>query len=164
MGSDGLELEYKALFHRGYATINYSFYTQAFRPLHANYAIPGEDNAALAFPQHKIGLNLAYMPVRDLHLAPSMAFLGKRYGYTDVDAEDNPAVSAFDPCLLLNFCLTYDNLLVKGLSLSLSGYDLLNQRPSIIQPYNGWFYPFPGRSREFLVKLTITSDVMKRND
>jgi outer membrane receptor for ferrienterochelin and colicin len=161
-GSDGFELEFKAMHAKGFATVNYSFYTQAYRPVPESYSVPGHKNSALALPQHKIGVNLNYMPVKNIHIGPSLVYIGKKYGYVGVDEEYNATVGELGPDYLVNLTLTYDNLFRNGFSLALSAFDLLNQKPVFIQPYNGWFYPYPGCSREILVKLILTSDLIRK--
>jgi outer membrane receptor for ferrienterochelin and colicin len=160
-GSDGFELEFKSMYAKGFATVNYSFYTQAYRPVPATYSVPGKDNSALGLPQHKVGLLLNYMPVTDLSICPSLVILGTKYGYDRADGDGNPVVDKFRPSALLNLAITYDNLLVRGLDISVSAFDLFNQKPPFIQPYNGQFVPYPGRSREILVKLSLSTDVFK---
>jgi outer membrane receptor for ferrienterochelin and colicin len=161
-GSDGFELEFKAMHPKGYATVNYAFYTQALRSIPELYSVLGHENSALGLAQHKIGINLNYRPVPDLSIGPSLVILGKKYGYTSVDEEGNPLISGFDPSFLMNLAVNYDNLFHKGFSIGLAAFDLLNEKPVFIQPYNGWFSPYPGRSREILVKITLSTDLFKK--
>jgi outer membrane receptor for ferrienterochelin and colicin len=160
-GSDGIELEYKVIYPKGFATLNYSYYTQAFRPVPESYSAPGHNNSALALPQNKVGLVLNYAPVIHLSICPSFILLGKKYGYNSVDAEGNELIGSFGPSSLLNMAITYSGLL-KGMDISLSAYDLLNQIPPFIQPYNGQFSPYPGRSREILIKISLSTELFKK--
>jgi outer membrane receptor for ferrienterochelin and colicin len=160
-GSDGLELEFKAKYAKGYATVNYSFYTQAYRKVPESYSVPGHTNSALGLSQNKIGFYGNYMPLKNLAISPSLSFIGKKYGYSHVDNEGNSVISEFGPYCLLNISMTYENLLRKGLSVSLSAFDLLNKNPPYIQPYNGGFYPYPGSSREILLKIVLSSEFLK---
>lgn len=161
-GSDGFELEYKVLYTKVFATLNYSFYTQAFRSLPATYAVPGKENSALGLAQHKIGFYGTYRPIDNLSLSPSLCLIGKKYGFNSVDEEGNPLIDEFGPYYLLNFSITYDNLLVRGLSINLSVFDLLNQKPPYVHPYEGWYFAYPGSSREVLLKIMLTTDMFKR--
>jgi outer membrane cobalamin receptor len=160
-GSDGIELEYRVIYSRGFATLNYSFYTQAFRPVPESYSVPGHDNSALALPQQKIGLVMNYAPVTNLSICPSYVLLGTKYGYTSADQDGNGIIGKFEPSSLLNIAITYSGLM-KGIEISLSAYDLLNQKPPFIQPYNGQFSPYPGRSREILIKLSLSTELFKK--
>ena len=95
------------------------------------------------------------MLLKNLSISPSIYLLGKKHAYKNLDMEGNPEISEFATSYLLNLTMTYDNFLLKGLGVALSGYDLLNQKPSFLQPYNGWYTPYPGPSREFLIKITL---------
>jgi len=156
-GSNGVEAEIRAKYTKGYAIINYSYYTLANRPVPESYAVPGNNKPAVGLSQHKIGFSGNFMPTENFSINPSLSLLGKKYAYDHLNEEGNPEVSGFGPYCLLNFAITYSNILAKGLSLSLSGYDLLNQAPPFLQPYNGWYAPYPGRSREILMKITFNT-------
>jgi outer membrane receptor for ferrienterochelin and colicin len=161
-GSDGFELEFKAKYAKGYAAINYSFYTQAFQSLPVSYIVPGHENSALGLSQHKIGFYASYQPVENLSIGPSMTLIGKKYGYSHLDEEGNPAISSFGPYCLFNLSITYNNLLLRGLSINLSAFDILNQKPPFVHPYEGSYCSFPGRSREILLKVTLNTDIFKQ--
>jgi outer membrane receptor for ferrienterochelin and colicin len=159
-GSDGFELEYKVIYPKGFVTLNYSFYTQALRPIPESYSVPGHSNSALALSQNKIGLVMNYMPVDHLAICPSYVLLGKKYGYNSADEEGNGIIGSFGPGSLLNLSITYSGLM-KGMEISLAAFDLLNEKAPFIQPYNGQFSPYPGRSREIVVKLFLSTDLFK---
>jgi outer membrane receptor for ferrienterochelin and colicin len=160
-GSNGLELEFKMLYEKGFASVNYSYYTQTFRKVPELYMVSQNKKTALALPQNKISINLNYSPVRNLRVGPTLIVLGKRYGYNATDDYDEGLISEFDASYLLNLALTYDNLIRKGISMSIAVHDILNQKPIYIQPYNGWFHPYPGRSREIILKLVISTEIFK---
>jgi outer membrane cobalamin receptor len=162
-GTDGLELEFKARYSKGYAAINYSYYTQAFRSLPESYAVPGSDNKSLGLSPHKIGLNCNYMPVKNLSIGPSFSILGKKYGFNAIDNEGNALIGEFGPYFLLNLSVTWDHVFFNGLSFSLSAYDILNQMSPFLQPYDGWYAPYPGSSREILFKIFLSTDLFKKN-
>jgi len=82
--------------------------------------------------------------------------IGEGDGYIVFDTVTyDPVVDEFDPYLLIDFSAVYNNLFVKGLMVSVSVFDLLNSKPPILQPYNGWHPPYPGRSREIVLKLLL---------
>jgi hypothetical protein len=53
--------------------------------------------------------------------------------------------------------------LAPGLTLGLGVYDLLNERPAVPQAYNGEFAAIPGRSREYVVRLSYQLN-FRRNE
>lgn len=160
-GSDGIEIEYKVIYPKGFATLNYSFYTQAYRPIPESYSVPGHTNSALALPQHKVGIVLNYMPLASLAICPSYVLLGKKYGYNSADEEGNSIISGYGPASLLNISISY-SLFHQGMQVSVSVFDLLNEKVPFIQPYNGQFSPYPGRSRELVLKLSLSTELFKQ--
>jgi len=65
-----------------------------------------------------------------------------------------------DDYVLLNTFLNYRDV-VKGLTIGAGVYDLFNEKPVIPQAYNGDYAPIPGRSREYVVKLSYQLDFKK---
>ena len=57
-----------------------------------------------------------------------------------------------DPIFLLN-CFFQYKLTKSGLNFGLGVFDLLNQRYSFIQPYDGGHAGLPGPSREITIKI-----------
>ncbi|HLO59675.1 MAG TPA: TonB-dependent receptor [Bacteroidales bacterium] len=159
-GSDGMEIEWKVIHSKGYLTLNYSYYTQAFRKIPELYAVPGHNNDALALARQKLALNTGINLGPHMTLNPSAVLIGKKYAYTDVDSEENPLVSPVGPDYLINFSLVYHDLLVKGLDISCAVFDILNEKPPFIQPYDGGFYPFPGSSRELVFRIMLNSQML----
>jgi len=156
-GSDGFELEYKVKYAKIFGSLNYSYYTQAFRSLPDLYVVPGHENSALGFSQNKITLNGGYQPMNNFTINPSFIFIGRKYGYDYLSDEESMIIKGFGPYYLLNLSLTYDNLLVKGLSLNLSVNDILNQKAPYLHPYLGDYCPYPGKSREFVFRIVFHS-------
>ena len=66
---------------------------------------------------------------------------------------DEPLAEELDPYVLANIFLNYKNI-VPGLTIGLGAYDLFNERPSFAQAYNSDSAPIPGRSREYVLKLS----------
>jgi len=62
--------------------------------------------------------------------------------------------------VLVNAFLNYTNVL-PGLNVGAGAYDIANQRPGIPEAYNGGYAPIPGRSREYVVKLSYQLDFKK---
>jgi outer membrane receptor for ferrienterochelin and colicin len=160
-GSDGFEIEYKIKYAKVFGTINYSYYTQAFRSLPKSYIVPGHENSALGLAQSKLGFYGSYKPIYNLSICPSMTLIGKKYGYATLDEEENPAIGSYGPYYLLNLSFTYDDLLIKGLSINLSVFDILNQKAPYVHTYEGYYCPFPGSSREFNLKIVFHSEFFR---
>lgn len=154
-GSTGFEADFKTKYIKGYAGVSYSYYTLAYSSVPKLYAVPEKQNYALGLSPHKFSLYGSYNLQKNLYVSPSFILNSKRYAYASYDEEGNPAVSEFKASALLNISIGYNNLFYKGINLSASCFDLFNQRPSFLQPYNGWQPPYPGSSREFVLKLNV---------
>jgi outer membrane receptor protein involved in Fe transport len=161
-GSDGFELEFRAKYAKVFAVANYSFYTQAWRKLPELYSVPGKEMHALGLSNNKIALKCGIAPSKNIWLVPSFTWLGNKYGYHTVDEEGNAIAGEFGPYYMINISVNYDSFIRKGINISLSGFDLLNQKPPFIQPYNGGFYPYPGRSREIVLKLAFDTSLFMK--
>ncbi|RAV97660.1 TonB-dependent receptor plug domain-containing protein [Pseudochryseolinea flava] len=155
-GSTGFELVYSIRKKMWYANLTYSF----SRALSDNtvdiYRVSQTKRQYVGFPAHKITLNTNFNITSKLGVNPSFVFAGKRYAYTTADEEENPVSTELDPYVLANVFVHYDNIL-PGLNAGIGVYDLLNERPAIPQAYNGGegaYAPVPGRSREYVIKLS----------
>jgi outer membrane receptor for ferrienterochelin and colicin len=155
-GSTGIELVYSIRKKNWYANLGYSF----SRALSDNkvdiYRVSQTSKQYVGFPAHKVSLNTNINITPKLGINPSFIFAGKRYAYTTTDDEGNPISTELHPYILANVFLYYDDLL-PGFNAGLGVYDLLNERPVIPQAYNGGegaYAPIPGRSREFVIKLS----------
>jgi hypothetical protein len=100
------------------------------------------------------------MPVENLAICPSYILLGKKYGYESSDEEGNGIIGGFGPYSLLNMAITYSGLL-DGIEISLAAWDILNEKPPFVQPYNGQFSAYPGRSREILIRLSFSTELFR---
>ncbi len=158
-GSSGVELVYSIRKKGWYSNFTYSF-SQAGKNTVDSYAVPGDSKQFVGLPIHKLTLNTNFNLSDRLTLNPTFIFGGKRYAYTTytseiVDGEEvkTANITALDPYLLANVFLNYRNI-VPGLTAGLGVFDFLNQKPSLPQAYNGNFAPIPGRSREYVIKLS----------
>jgi outer membrane receptor for ferrienterochelin and colicin len=157
-GTRGIEFEYKIRDKWGYITTNYSFYTAKDINEVVDYQIPNPNpnvkvNALLAAPQHKVTLNSSFKIDNNLSVNPSFIFMSKRYCYVSLDTTETEVLSEQKPILLANLFINYNNLFTKGLTLGVGIYDILDTKFSYIQPYNGWHSPYPGTSREIILKI-----------
>ncbi|MEW6469189.1 MAG: TonB-dependent receptor plug domain-containing protein [Bacteroidota bacterium] len=153
-GSRGIEVEYRVRGKWGYVTLNYSFYTVAGKEKITDYEVSDNDKVLLAFPAHKAGFNSSFNIGKHISLNPSFNYRGRTYGYTAADSLDNTIVSEFEAVYLANVFVRFRDVLTPGLSFGVGVYDILNQRPVFIQPYNGYHAPLPGPSREIIFRLS----------
>ena len=159
-GTNGVEVVYSIKKKNWYANVSYSF----SRPISDNavetYEIPGNSQQYLGISTHKITTNVNWYVTENLSINPTIIYGGKRYGYTALDSGGDPEINKIDPYTLANMFINYKNV-VKGLTLGVGAYDLFNQKPGIVQAYNGDYAPIPGRSREYVVKLSYQLNFKK---
>jgi hypothetical protein len=91
-----------------------------------------------------------------LTLNPSAVVIGPRWAALTADAEGNPQTGRDAAKLLVNFRLSYRDLGVKGLDLSLGIYNVLDEAFSFLQPHDSGHAPLPGLSREYVIRLAYT--------
>jgi len=92
---------------------------------------------------------------RNLNVSPSLMFVGKRYGASGIDASgNNLIIGEDDPRLLANISVSYDNLFARGLSISISCFNIANEKFLFHQYYTGGHAPYPDAGREILFRLT----------
>lgn len=152
-GTQGVEIEYRIKDTWGYIITNYSFYSAKNKERPIAYAVPDHREYMLGFSPHRINLNSSFNITKKLSLNPSFSFIGNRYGYTSADSLGNPLLSKIEPVILANIFFRYEDLGIKGLGIGLGMYDIFNEKPTFIQPYNSSHVPLPGPSREFVIKL-----------
>jgi outer membrane cobalamin receptor len=157
-GSNGFEVVYNARGKWWYGTLTYS-YSTAGKNTVSTYEVPGQ-NQYVGFAKNKITLNTNFQLLKQLSFNPSMIYASKRFAYMSMDENGEPAIGEMDPYLLLNAFVNYSNVL-PGLSLGAGAYDIANQRPGTPEAYNGGYAPIPGRSREYVVKLSYQLDFKK---
>lgn len=153
VGTTGVEVEYRVQDQWGYATLGYSFYNVTDNQV-TIYAVPGNGDILLGFPQHKATLNGSFNITSNLSVNPSVVFMSQRYGYDSVDANGVSVIRKFSPKALANLYFLYRNAFVKGLDIGAGVYDIFNQSPPFLQPYDGYHAPLPGPSREYVLKMT----------
>lgn len=161
-GSRGAEVEYRLREKWGYAIGNYSFYSTAGKEKISDYSVPTKFDVLLAFPAHKANLIGWFKTGKYIGISPSLSYIGDRYGYTKVDSLTGNSVSQVFPSVILaNLFITATGF-VKGLTIGVGCYDILDKKYQFIQPYNGYHAPLPGPSREFVVKIIYESKTKKK--
>jgi outer membrane cobalamin receptor len=156
-GSQGVEVVYSIRRKKWYGQLTYSFSQTLSDNTVDKYQVPQTTKQYVGFPAHKITLNSSITLFQGLSVNPSFIYAGKRYAYTTYDEDTfEPVSTELRPYVLANLFLNYKDI-VKGLTAGVGFYDLFNANPEIPQAYNGGegaYAPIPGRSREFVVKLS----------
>ncbi|MEZ5145620.1 MAG: TonB-dependent receptor plug domain-containing protein [Bacteroidales bacterium] len=180
-GTRGFELDFRFQDKWGFLNANYSYYSVGNKPKISAYSVssfnrdPGRrelvnDEALLAFPQHRFNLNWLYYINEDFSVNLNSSFIGSVYGY-DVDVY-GPGPFDVDGKLtktrftyLVNFFFRYQNLFTKGLTAGIGVNDLFNKKVTYMQPYFGLSPPLPGPSRElkFTVEYKLPFKNKKKN-
>ena len=150
-GTQGIELEFKQKEKWGHFILNYAYYTAANKPNIYLYETPSSESM-LGFANHKINLNLGFNISKHLSFNATANFFSSRWAVTGIDSLSSAIYSKLDPTFLINCFVNYE-IPDKGFRLGFGVYDLMNEKLSFIQPYNGGHAPLPGSSREFIVKL-----------
>lgn len=160
-GTRGVEMVYSMRKKSWYANLTYSF-SQAIEgdATTETYTIPQTTKQYAGMLAQKITLNTAIYLTKKISFNPSFIYGGKRYAYTEVDVDGESVATELDPYLLANSFFNFRDI-VKGMNAGIGVYDILNVHPSIPQAYNGGYAPVPGRSREFVVKLSYRIDFKK---
>ncbi len=168
--SRGLETEWRIKKKWGYVTANYSLYTvdeeskvrlyqtNEFANSTSQFPDGNEKNSAslLAFPNHKFTINSSIQLTNKLSINPSFIFNGTRYGYDQKALTNNSytlELKTFDPALISNVMLRFENLLVKGLNGSIGAYNLFDTKFNYLTPSYSQSGVLPSNSREWLLKL-----------
>jgi outer membrane receptor for ferrienterochelin and colicin len=162
-GSKGFEIVYSIRKKSWYGHLTYSFSQAIADNAVDKYVVPQTRKQYVGFPAHKITLNTNVDVTPALSVNPTFVFAGKRYAYAAIGEDEEPVSVALDPYLLTNVFLNYKDLL-PGLTLGAGVYDVFNERPSIPQAYNGGgggYAPIPGRSREYIVKVSYQINFKK---
>lgn len=162
-GSRGVEIVYSVRKKNWYGHLTYS-YSQAISSNAVDkFSVPQTSKQYVGFPSYKITLNTNVYLTPNLSLDPTFVFAGKRYAYTTLSDEEEPVATTLDPYLLTNVFLNYKELL-PCLTIGAGVYDAFNESPAIPQAYNGGsgtYAPIPGRSREYIVKVSYQINFKK---
>lgn len=153
-GTRGFEIDYHLKAPWASGNISYSFYTPAGINDVSEYKVPGRPSVNQAFPKHKVALRGSVPIGRHFEVNPSAVWTSARFGLFAVGADGSLVFDSVPSTLDLNLTLRYKDLVVSGLDLELSGYNLLNSNLGIPQPYTGGHTPLPGMSRSYGLRLS----------
>jgi outer membrane cobalamin receptor len=153
-GTRGFEIIYSIRKKVWYAHLTYS-YSWAIKvdSTLQTYVVPQTAHQYACMPAQKITLNTNFYVTPKFTVNPTLIMVGKRYAYTSVDDDEEPIAGKLKPYLLANVFINYKNIF-PGLTAGLGVYDLLNQKPALPQAYSGGYTPIPGRSREYVLKVS----------
>ncbi len=156
-GTNGFEAEYRTKAAWGNIGINYSYYNALGKTKIASYEVPNQPSVLLGFANHKINLFATININQNLSFNITASYYGAKYGFNSINAADTTAeLKKFDPSLLVNSFLNYSTPL-KGLSIGIGAYDILNQKFVFVQPYTNGSQPghaaLPAPSREIVFRL-----------
>jgi outer membrane receptor protein involved in Fe transport len=151
-GTQGIELEARYRKKWGYINVGYSFYrVSATQP---SQKLPLVSQVFSGIPAQKATLQATFQVNDRISLSPTILYTTNKFKIASILF--NPTDSReYAPETLVNFSVNFKNILVKNLTLSATGYNLLNQAH--------WYVPWkidfsseielPAQSREFLLKL-----------
>jgi outer membrane receptor protein involved in Fe transport len=161
-GSQGIEVVYSIKKQRWYSQLTYS-YSRAIADFTVPiYEVPQTSKQYVGLPLHKITFNTNFNIHPTLSVNPTLIYAGKRYAYVRYD--EGPIAAKLDPYILCNIFINYKPTFLPELVAGFGVYDLFNERPVIPQAYEGGeaaYSPIPGRSREFVVKLSYQINFKK---
>jgi len=160
-GTRGFEVVYSIRKKNWYSNLTYSFSNAiSVDSTLATFVVPQTSKQFVGLPIYKLTFNFNYNITSKLSVNPTLIYSGKRYAYSSLDADGNPVCSPLSPYALFNVFMNYKNI-IPGLTAGMGVYDAFNQRPGIPQAYNGGYAPIPGRSREYVVKLSYQLNFKK---
>ncbi|MCU0393813.1 MAG: TonB-dependent receptor, partial [Thermoflexibacter sp.] len=151
-GTQGVELEARYRKKWGYINIGYSFYRVS--ESQPSQKLPLVSQVFSGIPAQKATLQATFQVNDRISLSPTILYTTNKFKIASILF--NPTDSReYAPETLVNFSVNFKNILVKNLTLSATGYNLLNQA--------NWYVPWkidfsseielPAQSREFLLKL-----------
>lgn len=159
-GTNGLEVVYSVRKSKWYANASYSYYKAIDDNTVGKYAVPQTANQFVGFPSSKFTLNASAKLTSKLNLNATTIYSSKRFAYNALDVDGVPESTELPAYLLMNTFLNYRDFL-PGATIGIGVFDLFNERPAIPQAYNGDYAAIPGRSREWVLKLSYQIDFKK---
>jgi outer membrane cobalamin receptor len=150
-GSNGVELVYSLRKKSWNVNLNYSYAHANTNSTVDSYKVPQTSAQFAGMPASKIVGLFNFSLAKNISWNVTGIYSGKRYAYTNYDINANAVATTFDPYILIN---SFVNFETRGFVFGLGAYDIFNQKPVMPQAYNGSYAPIPGRSREFVVKVS----------
>jgi outer membrane cobalamin receptor len=161
-GSKGFEFEYKYKTDWGFVNVAYSFYTIRNKNVDEANSVPAERDMTLGTARNKLNIMGSINLTDKLFLSPSINYLGKRYGYSTVDADEAGILTKYKPQTTLNV-FAGCNELIEHLDIGLGIYNLTNTRIIYPQAYNSLHAPLPGMGRSIYLKVNYKMPFKKES-
>jgi outer membrane cobalamin receptor len=149
-GSVGFEIDYRIKASKGYLNLNYAYATAKNLNEVALYQVPNNDSRVLGFPGGRFNLLAHWKLGKGFSLNPSANFIGRRYGITGVDANEEYVYSELDGEVFINLFLRYQK---NNINMGIGVFDLTDQRQQFVQPYAGGHPILPGIGREINLRI-----------
>ena len=160
-GTQGIEAEYRYRSKWGYVNLNYAYYT-AINKSRISFYQTNDPASLLAFANHKLNLSTQINLNKFFSFCATASYYGNRWLVSGIDSLGNSILDKSNPTLLLNGFLQFQ-MPEKGLNIGLGIYDILNQKFTFIQPYDGGHAPLPGPSREIILRLQYNFSFKKKD-
>ncbi|HTH55269.1 MAG TPA: TonB-dependent receptor plug domain-containing protein [Cyclobacteriaceae bacterium] len=158
-GSSGVELVYSLRKRNWNMNLNYSYAHANTNSTVDTYKVPQTNAQFVGMPASKLVGVFNFSITQNISWNLTGIYSGKRYAYTNYDVDGNPISTSLDPYVLAN---SFVNFETKGFVFGVGAYDIFNQKPVIPQAYNGNYAPIPGRSREYVVKISYQLNFKSR--
>jgi outer membrane receptor protein involved in Fe transport len=155
----GLEAMYQIRKPWGDAALSYSYYrafhttTTAVQPINTTAGnLLEDDQAHLAFANHKLVARGSYRLTDALSINPALVYYGPRWGY-DVPqiAPGTGTLREFPATTQLDVTLFWKNAGMQGLDLSLGVFNALDENTAFLLPFKSNAPPVPDLGREYVL-------------
>lgn len=153
-GTQGVELDFQWKFKNGYVDLGYGYYSAVNKNRLSDYKVPDEPHSLLGLANQKVSMSALIKISGHWSISPNLIMSGVKYGTVAINDQDEAVIGKYDPTLLLNFALRAEDILTKGLSLSLALHNILDNNEQYLQPYNGGHAPLPGTSRQVSMSVS----------
>jgi outer membrane receptor for ferrienterochelin and colicins len=161
-GTRGFEVSYRLRTPAARLEANYSFYVPTMADNTPPYTVPGHSDQFFAAPAHKVAIRATFRPWEGFGISPTAILLGPRFARGPGDLPNETAVSV-PTQLLANLFVYQEDFLVRGLTVGLGIYNILNTsysftHASAATTYGGDQASMPGLDREVMLRLTYFID------
>lgn len=163
-GTRGAEVEYRFKAGWGNVLLNYSYYTTAGKSQIDDYSVEGNNKLSLGFPAHKANAVLTVKLPASLVFNTSVKYRSKSYAAELYDSTGVLNYNEVAAGVYINTYLYCKHLFVKGLSVGVGVYDILNTGIYYVQPYAGGHAPLPGIGREFYFKVKYSFGIENKDE
>ncbi len=153
-GTQGVEIDFQWKFPKGYFNLGYGYYSAVNKNRLNEYKVPDEPHSLLGLSNQKLSMSTLVKISSQWSVSPTLVMSGVKYGTVAINDQDEAVIGKYDPTLLLNIALRTEDLLTRGLSMSIALHNILDDNEKYLQPYNGGHAPLPGTSRQ--VSLSVS--------